>query len=109
MKKISLNAKWFLSFAVASLLVLATVTGCQNSNVPSAPNVAGQNSTSANPHAANGADLSHAMDVQNRHTDELMAIEGVNGTGAGLDEAGNPAVYVFTTNDNVHGVPASVE
>jgi hypothetical protein len=52
--------------------------------------------------------IDHAMDVQNRHTDELMSLPGVVGTGTGL-EGTMPVVYVFTTEHTVAGIPAQLE
>lgn len=50
------------------------------------------------------------MGVQNRHAHELMAIEKVVGTATGLNEAGRPAVLVFTKETVRQGhVPESVE
>jgi hypothetical protein len=107
MTKVTQSAKWFLSFAFVALFATATFTGCEGTNSALAPT--SQNPTYANPHAANGADLGHAMDVQNRHHDDMMAIDGVTGTASGLNDDGTPAIYVFTNNDKVHGVPSSLE
>ncbi|PWB72547.1 hypothetical protein C3F09_06495 [candidate division GN15 bacterium] len=62
--------------------------------------------------------LEAAMAVQDRHTDELLAISGVVGTGTGLGPDGNPVIKVFvngTTNgvakiaDKLEGIPVEVE
>jgi hypothetical protein len=54
-------------------------------------------------------DLNPAMDVQRRHTPQLMDIPGVVGTAVGLTEDGHPVVKVFTINDHVQGIPESLE
>ncbi len=111
MKIFTKNAKWFLSFAIVALFATGTFTGCENQD-SSAPTQSQQTfnlPTSANPRAANGADLGQAIATQNRHNDEILAIDGVIGTGAGVNEDGTPAVYIFTERHGVSGIPASVE
>jgi len=50
------------------------------------------------------------MDIQHRHTHKLMAIPEIVGTGTGLNEAGRPAVVVFTRDEVGPGVvPESLE
>ena len=39
--------------------------------------------------------IAKAIDVQNKHTDELLAMPNVIGTGTGVDEAGQPVIKVF--------------
>ncbi|PLX23241.1 MAG: hypothetical protein C0600_15100 [Ignavibacteria bacterium] len=41
----------------------------------------------------------HTMEVQDRHTDYLMDIPGVVGTGTGMNEYGQPAVIIFTQHE----------
>jgi len=48
-------------------------------------------------------------EVQERHTDRLMAIEGVEGTAVGLDENDRPVVKVFTARPAVAGIPRTLE
>jgi hypothetical protein len=98
MKIFSISAKWFLSLAFAALLVTGTFTGCENKD-----NTAGPASIIQNP------TLGNVMAIQNRHTTDLMSIDGVEGTGTGLNQDGAPAIYVFTTRDNVAGIPSSIE
>ena len=59
-----------------------------------------------------------AMAVQDRHTDELLAVSGVVGTGTGLSADGKPVIKVFIAGtrdivakiaDNLEGVPVEVE
>ena len=48
-------------------------------------------------------------EVQERHTDRLMAIEGVVGTAVGLDENDQPVVKVFTARPVVAGIPRTLD
>ena len=48
-------------------------------------------------------------EVQERHTDRLMAIDGVEGTAVGLDDADRPAVKVFLENPGVRGIPRELD
>lgn len=107
MKIFTTKAKWLLSFAITALLVTGIYSGCQNNDSASNPNQAHQ--TLNHGGLWSEADLSGAIAVQNRHTDELLAIDGVIGTGAGLHQDGTPAVYVFTNRPNVAGIPAALE
>ncbi len=107
MKIFTQKAKWFISFACAAFLLSSTLTSCSNTDNGTNPPSTTQ---SYNPMSANKrVDLTKTIDIQNRHTDELMAIDGVIGTGSGLNEGGLPAIYVFTKRANVAGIPATVE
>src|SRR5579864_5602784 len=107
MRKFTNRSKWFLSVACAAFLAVSTLTGCDNSGNSSNPVGTTQ---SYNPMTiGQRLDLSRTIDIQNRHTDELMAIDGVVGTGTGLYTDGTPAVYVFTKRANVEGIPSSIE
>jgi len=111
-KRLTPRAKTFLSITFAALIVAGYYTvGCQNSDSVSNPPQAQQTPvpTSANQHAQNGKDLGPAIAAQNRHTDELLAIDGVIGTGAGLHSDGTPAVFIFTKRANVSGLPSQVD
>ena len=48
-------------------------------------------------------------EVQERHTDRLMAIEGVEGTAVGLDRDVRPIVTVFTQDETVAGIPEKLD
>jgi hypothetical protein len=52
--------------------------------------------------------IDHVIDVQNRHTDELMSLPGVVGTGAGM-EGTTPVMYVFTSEKNLTTIPSQIE
>jgi hypothetical protein len=102
------KAKWFVAFVCAAMVATSTFTGCANNDSGTNPTVTAPQMY--NPMSANmRVDLTRTIDIQNRHTDELMAIDGVIGTGAGLNEGGAPAVYVFTKRAGVTGIPSSVE
>lgn len=47
--------------------------------------------------------------VQERHTDRLMAIDGVVGTGAGINASGSPVIKVFTKRANVRNLPTELD
>ena len=53
--------------------------------------------------------LSHAIRVQEAHTDEMFEIAGVVGTAVGLSESGRPVVKVYLMTDQVEGVPVNVD
>ncbi|HCO94617.1 MAG TPA: hypothetical protein DIU00_11815 [Phycisphaerales bacterium] len=48
-------------------------------------------------------------EVQELHTDRLMALTGVEGTAIGLDENGRLAIAVFTAGPAVPGIPRNLE
>ena len=48
-------------------------------------------------------------EVQERHTDRLMAIDGVEGTAVGVDDSDRPAVKVFLENPGVSGIPRELD
>jgi hypothetical protein len=53
--------------------------------------------------------LARAIAAQERHNPTLLAVEGVVGTGAGIDERGRVAVKVFVERAGLRGVPASLD
>lgn len=56
-----------------------------------------------------GQSLERAIAAQERHTDALLAREGVVGTAVGLNPAGKPVVRVFTEREGVRGIPSSLD
>jgi type II secretory pathway pseudopilin PulG len=48
-------------------------------------------------------------EVQERHTERLMAIDGVEGTAVGVDDSDRPAVKVFLENAGVRGIPRELD
>lgn len=70
-----------------------------------------QHPTDSDPTAAEvpaNGDISAALVVHERHTPDLMKIEGVVGTGLGVDGE-KPRVRVYTVHGNVRGIPDHVE
>ncbi|MCI0330754.1 MAG: S1 family peptidase [candidate division Zixibacteria bacterium] len=61
------------------------------------------------PVALSAVGLNKVMEVQNRHTDRLMAIEGVVGTATGLSAEGKPVVKVYAERQGVAGIPSTVD
>lgn len=53
--------------------------------------------------------LSRAAAVQDRHTDRLMDIDGVEGVALGLSASGKPAIKVFTSKPDVAGLPKELD
>jgi len=50
-----------------------------------------------------------AIAAQERFTEQLMKLNGVVGTGTGVDVNGNPVVKVFTSRPDVKGIPATLD
>ncbi len=96
----------FLSLALAALFLLTLSTaviwnGCTNETAkPTAVTEFG---------APTMEKLAPVVAVQDRHTDELLAIDGVVGTGTGVDVNGKPVVKVFTKKAGVNAIPATLE
>lgn len=104
--------------SVAAVLAIAfSVNGCSDSSSPSlnsTPHITVSQKALDNSNAV-WADqpgfIHQAMGIQNRHTQELLNIDGVVGTSTGVDEV-NPGVaqiLVLTSRDGVRGIPASIE
>jgi hypothetical protein len=98
----------FRSSLIVSLaavaVTLAVVAGCgRESTPPMAP------SSSASNAATLHLDLSHAIDVQNRATPNLLRIPGVIGSGTSVDEKGQPVVVVYTDRPGVGGILSQLE
>ena len=49
-----------------------------------------------------------AIQVKNRHIEDLMATVGVEGVGIGFSH-GHPVIKVFTTGVGIHGIPESLD
>ena len=95
------RANWFISLAITAFLSVGLLSGCQQNNDTNPTTLQQQQDPST-------IDLQHAIDIQNRYTDQVMSIAGVNGTGVGL-EGSTPVVYVFTQTENVTGIPTKLE
>lgn len=59
--------------------------------------------------ALTSGNLSRVMAIQERHTLDLMKIDGVVGTGTGLSATGGLAVKVFTARPDVAGIPKEID
>ena len=59
--------------------------------------------------ALSGGNLAKVTAIQDRHTSELMKLDGVVGTATGLTAAGGLAVKVFTVRPDVAGIPKEVD
>src|SRR5205809_1176597 len=53
--------------------------------------------------------LASVMQVQDRHTPQLLRLSGVVGTAAGLDPAGRPVIFVLTKSGDLTGIPGVLE
>ncbi|MCA9732088.1 hypothetical protein KC799_08155 [candidate division KSB1 bacterium] len=87
------------------LLALLAMTsfmwmGCESNQNPQTPEVQEFVLVQSNPQVQN------VMEIQLRHTDELMAKEGIVGTATGLTEDGKPAVLILTEFDIVENALA---
>ncbi|MFC1636360.1 hypothetical protein ACFL5Z_16135 [Planctomycetota bacterium] len=54
-------------------------------------------------------DIENVIAIQEKHTDNLMAIKGVVGTAVGLDKNGRPVVNVLLEKSGVGGIPKSLD
>jgi hypothetical protein len=65
----------------------------------------------------NNPRIKKVIDVQARHTKEMMAVKGVVGTATGINDAGDPSVIIFTSTmakpgsipGNIEGIPVAVK
>ena len=97
-----------LTVLVALVAVSAVVwVGCSNDQ--SSVNAPTENIglLKLNPDAM--PDLARAIGIQNKYTDQLLAKDGVVGTGVGLGADGNLAVKVFTKRAGVQGIPGTLD
>src|SRR5689334_15660755 len=100
MKNIMYNHLRSIRCLLTTLLIITGVAGCSVDNT--------SNPISSVLDPVSSISIDHAIDVQNRHTDELMSFPGVVGTGTGLDGT-MPVMYIFTSEHNVEGIPSQVE
>lgn len=63
----------------------------------------------ASPAYAGEQGLEKAKQAQGKHTDALLAMEGVVGTAVGYNPAGEPAVKIFTRAQGVAGLPKELD
>jgi len=98
------TTRWLVLAAAAAALSLA-VWGCSKN--PLSSDVEFSRADQAN--EAIMRKLDAAMRLQERHTRELMAIEGVVGTATGLDAEGNAVIQVLTERPLGLRVPHAIE
>ena len=53
--------------------------------------------------------LEKAKQAQNKHTNRLLAKEGVEGTAVGFNGQGQPTVVIFTAKKGIQGLPAELD
>lgn len=82
-----------LILGAAALAVSLAVWGCGKSSAPLAP---GDGSSTVSALDARSPAIQAAMRIQDRHTPEIMRIDGVVGTATGLDDRGMPAIKIYT-------------
>jgi hypothetical protein len=86
-------SKRLLVLAAAAIVTTLVIWGCGKSSAPLSP---GSDATTVGVLDARNPAIQSAMRIQDRHTPDLMRLEGVVGTATGLDERGNPAIKVYT-------------
>ena len=92
--------------AIVCVLSIAFWIGCDDiSKTPSGPD---QETIIPSAPGQMPPAVQAAMQVQNRHTDRLMAIPGVVGTATGLGPNG-PAVIVLTEAPGIAGIPPNLD
>jgi hypothetical protein len=96
----------FLSLAVVALFLVVITSafiwnGCSNETVkPTASGVVDLPSVEK---------LAPVFAIQDRHTPDLLRIDGVIGTGTGMDAGGKPVIKVFTKISGVTNIPTVLE
>ncbi|HWF44670.1 MAG TPA: hypothetical protein VG537_08505 [Candidatus Kapabacteria bacterium] len=109
---------WMFAVVIGGLFVSITYWSCSPSNSPAtSPNGSFQPSGIITP-GGNAPDWSHqpafvqqAIGVQNRHSNDMMRIAGVVGTGVGIDDQ-NPniaVIEIFTEHEGIAGIPSTIE
>lgn len=98
---------WFVVGLVALVLASLFVIGCGEQPEATNPAPASQqlpaSLTKGNPL------LDEAMSIQERHTDRLMAVPEVVGTGIGADKDGNPVILILARSENIRELPKTIE
>jgi hypothetical protein len=91
--------------ALAAVLVLSFGAGCARETPrPTAPaHTRVERATTVEP------GLAHALEVQDRHTRELMRRPGVAGVGTGLDHEGRAVIRVFATTASLDEYPTDID
>jgi hypothetical protein len=97
---------WSLGFLLLAAIAFGIVAvGC--SKKPTAPS---SSEISGISHGVDAAALKSTIAVQDRHTRDLMSVQGVVAVGTGLDDRGKPAIHVYTESKMAPGkLPEFVE
>ena len=90
--------KRLLAFGILSITLLAAASCNDQPTAPRAPRMA----------PLQGA-LAAVMQVQDRHTPQLLQVPGVVGTATGVDPSGHAVVFVLTKSTDVTGIPGALE
>ncbi|HSG27134.1 MAG TPA: hypothetical protein VLA34_01550 [Candidatus Krumholzibacterium sp.] len=104
--KLFSRVKWIAGITL--VVAFGLFAGCSqvSDNISAPDNLATGNVqlSMADPHIQN------VMLVQNQYTPKLMSDKGVVGTATGLDDKGNPAIFVYLENaQGGRNVPAEIE
>jgi len=101
------------SLAITGLIVLFAATallwvGCSEN--PISGNMSAQTGPELTKFSPENADhLAQVIGIQNKHTQALVDIDGVIGTGTTINGDGHLAVMVFTEHPGVQGIPLAVD
>ena len=110
MKKVLKISVLSAAFTTASLFMFL---GCGSENpVKSSVEISAPASlASAQPQGISmDSKVRAVMDIQNKHTQKLMAKQGIVGTATGIDENGEPVVLVFAKSEkDKEGIPATLD
>lgn len=104
---INLLLKKLTPFVLISVFILFILfNGCQKeSNIVTVPEQQQQVFDLAKP----SAELKAVMDIQNKHTDKLLAIQDVIGTATSTTADGKLAIRILTKADKVKDLPTMVD
>ena len=90
--------KRLLPFGVLSLTLFAIASCNDQPTAPRGPQLSPLQSA-----------LAAVMQVQDRHTPQLLRVSGVVGTATGIDASGKPVLFVLTKSTDVSGIPGTLE
>jgi len=96
-----------LILGAAALAVSLAVWGCGKSSAPFAPGDGGSTVSALD---ARSPVIQAAMRIQDRHTPEIMQIDGVVGTATSVDDRGNAVIKIYTERPMAFGLlPVELE
>jgi Bacterial Ig-like domain len=87
----------------------STISGLSIVGNPMVNSVIASSEEIVKPMDENNTEVKNVMDIQNRHTDELMKINGVVGTATGLTIDGKLAVVVYVKDEKHGNIPDTIE